>query len=108
MSARLLAGVCRGPVDGAAAGRILPILFIMLGLGELSKVVLIVVGIGPFLIRDLSRSACSTCRASMIPEGGDAGGEFGLCHRAAGGPAAGLAAADSGRCACRWGRPGCS
>ena len=33
---------------------ILPILFIVFGLGELSKVVLIVIGIAPFLIRDLS------------------------------------------------------
>ncbi|MBM7068390.1 ABC transporter permease [Actibacterium sp. 188UL27-1] len=32
---------------------ILPILFIVFGLGELSKVALIVIGIGPFLIRDL-------------------------------------------------------
>lgn len=32
---------------------ILPILFICFGLGELSKVVLIVIGITPFLIRDL-------------------------------------------------------
>lgn len=34
---------------------ILPILFIMFGLGELSKVVLIVIGITPFLIRDTSQ-----------------------------------------------------
>lgn len=33
---------------------ILPILFIVFGLGELSKVMLIVLGITPFLIRDLS------------------------------------------------------
>ena len=33
---------------------VLPILFIVFGLGELSKVVLIVFGIAPFLIRDLS------------------------------------------------------
>ncbi len=32
---------------------VLPILFIVLGLGELSKVVLIVIGITPFIIRDL-------------------------------------------------------
>jgi NitT/TauT family transport system permease protein len=32
---------------------ILPILFIVFGLGELSKVVLIVIGITPFIIRDL-------------------------------------------------------
>jgi NitT/TauT family transport system permease protein len=34
---------------------ILPILFIMLGLGEVSKVALIVIGIGPFLIRDMGQ-----------------------------------------------------
>ncbi len=33
---------------------VLPILFIVFGLGDLSKVVLITVGIGPFLIRDLA------------------------------------------------------
>ena len=33
---------------------VLPILFIMFGLDELSKVVLIVIGIAPFLIRDLA------------------------------------------------------
>jgi NitT/TauT family transport system permease protein len=40
---------------------ILPILFIVFGLGELSKVVLIVVGIAPFLVRDLA------LRAGEIP-----------------------------------------
>lgn len=34
---------------------VLPILFIVFGLGELAKVVLIVVGIAPFLIRDLQQ-----------------------------------------------------
>jgi NitT/TauT family transport system permease protein len=34
---------------------LLPILFIVFGLGELSKVVLIVIGTLPFLIRDLSQ-----------------------------------------------------
>jgi NitT/TauT family transport system permease protein len=33
---------------------VLPILFIVFGLGELSKVVLIVIGVAPFLIRDLA------------------------------------------------------
>ncbi|MCA1366998.1 ABC transporter permease subunit [Bradyrhizobium sp. BRP14] len=33
---------------------ILPVLFIVFGLGELSKVVLIVIGIAPFLVRDLA------------------------------------------------------
>ena len=33
---------------------ILPILFIVFGLGEVAKVALIVIGIAPFLIRDLA------------------------------------------------------
>lgn len=33
---------------------LLPILFIVFGLGELSKVVLIVIGVAPFLVRDLT------------------------------------------------------
>jgi len=33
---------------------ILPILFIIFGLGELSKVVLIVIGVAPFIMRDIS------------------------------------------------------
>lgn len=36
---------------------ILPVLFIVFGLGELSKVVLIVVGVTPFLVRDLAFAA---------------------------------------------------
>jgi NitT/TauT family transport system permease protein len=34
---------------------ILPILFITLGIGEVSKIALIIIGIAPFLIRDLSQ-----------------------------------------------------
>ncbi len=41
---------------------ILPILFILFGLGELAKVVLIVIGIAPFLIRDVA------FRARELPE----------------------------------------
>ncbi len=41
---------------------ILPILFIVFGLGELSKVALIAIGVTPFLIRDLAQ------RALEIPE----------------------------------------
>ena len=40
---------------------VLPILFIVFGLGELSKVVLIVIGITPFMVRDL------TLRVGEIP-----------------------------------------
>ena len=43
---------------------ILPILFIVFGLGELSKVVLIVIGVAPFLIRDLALRRRPGCRAS--------------------------------------------
>lgn len=41
---------------------ILPILFILFGVGEVSKIVLIVVGVLPFMIRDLSQ------RVREIPE----------------------------------------
>lgn len=40
---------------------ILPILFILFGLGELSKIILVVIGITPFLIRDVA------LRVSEIP-----------------------------------------
>ncbi|MEM9912496.1 MAG: ABC transporter permease subunit [Pseudomonadota bacterium] len=45
---------------------ILPILFIVFGLGELSKVVLIVVGILPFLIRDLSQRVLEIPREMIV------------------------------------------
>src|SRR5215470_57071 len=66
------------PVAGAGLGAfvavlsmippmaILPILFIVFGLGELSKVVLIVFGIAPFLIRDLALSVESLPREQLI------------------------------------------
>lgn len=45
---------------------ILPILFIVFGLGELSKVMLIVIGITPFLIRDLSQRALEIPREQIV------------------------------------------
>jgi len=45
---------------------VLPILFIVFGLGELSKVVLIVVGILPFLIRDLSSRTLEIPREMIV------------------------------------------
>lgn len=45
---------------------ILPILFILLGLGELSKVALIVIGITPFLIRDMSQRVIDLPREQFI------------------------------------------
>ncbi|MEM9845088.1 MAG: ABC transporter permease subunit, partial [Pseudomonadota bacterium] len=45
---------------------VLPILFIVFGLGELSKVVLIVVGILPFLIRDLSQRVLEIPREMIV------------------------------------------
>ena len=42
---------------------VLPILFITLGVDELSKIVLIVFGIAPFITRDV-RSASRSCRRS--------------------------------------------
>ncbi|MEA3024550.1 MAG: NitT/TauT family transport system permease protein [Alphaproteobacteria bacterium] len=45
---------------------ILPILFIVFGLGELSKVVLIVIGVTPCLIRDLAFKVTSLPREQMV------------------------------------------
>ncbi|MGV6848490.1 MAG: ABC transporter permease [Marinibacterium sp.] len=45
---------------------ILPVLFIVFGLGELSKVVLIVIGILPFLIRDLSQRVIEIPREMIV------------------------------------------
>jgi len=45
---------------------VLPILFIVFGLGELSKVVLIIVGILPFLIRDLSSRVIEIPREMIV------------------------------------------
>lgn len=45
---------------------VLPILFIVFGLGELSKVVLIIVGILPFLIRDLSQRVLDIPREMIV------------------------------------------
>ena len=66
------------PLVGAALGTtvavlsmippmaILPILFIVFGLGELSKVVLIVIGVAPFLIRDQALAVASLPREQLI------------------------------------------
>jgi len=66
------------PVAGSALGplaavvsmippmAVLPILFIVFGLGELSKVVLIVIGIAPFLVRDLAMSVGAIPREQLI------------------------------------------
>ncbi|MCF3643035.1 ABC transporter permease subunit [Rhizobium sp. TRM95111] len=45
---------------------VLPVLFIVFGLGELSKVVLIVVGIAPFLVRDLAMTVGAIPREQLI------------------------------------------
>ena len=45
---------------------LLPILFIVFGMGELSKVVLIVIGITPFLIRDLSQRTLEIPREQIV------------------------------------------
>ncbi|SON56912.1 Bicarbonate transport system permease protein CmpB [Hartmannibacter diazotrophicus] len=45
---------------------ILPVLFIVFGLGELSKVMLIVIGITPFLMRDLAMTVGAIPREQMI------------------------------------------
>jgi NitT/TauT family transport system permease protein len=79
-----LAGLCFGlalglvPTVGATLGTliavismippmaILPILFIVFGLGELSKVVLIVFGVTPCLIRDLALRVANLPREQMV------------------------------------------
>ncbi len=45
---------------------LLPILFIVFGLGELSKVVLITVGIAPFIARDMQRSTQEIPREQLV------------------------------------------
>jgi NitT/TauT family transport system permease protein len=45
---------------------VLPILFIVFGLGELSKVVLIIIGVTPMLIRDLSLEVAAMPREQLI------------------------------------------
>jgi NitT/TauT family transport system permease protein len=45
---------------------VLPILFIVFGLGELSKVVLIVIGVTPMLIRDISLEVAGMPREQLI------------------------------------------
>jgi NitT/TauT family transport system permease protein len=45
---------------------ILPILFIMLGLGETAKIALIVIGIAPFLMRDVALRAAELPREQII------------------------------------------
>jgi NitT/TauT family transport system permease protein len=76
----LTLGVAIGllPVAGAGFGTlvavlsmippmaVLPILFIVFGLGELSKVVLIIIGVTPTLIRDLSLEVAAMPREQLI------------------------------------------
>jgi NitT/TauT family transport system permease protein len=45
---------------------VLPILFVAFGLGELSKVVLIVFGIAPFMVRDLQQRVAELPREQLI------------------------------------------
>jgi NitT/TauT family transport system permease protein len=45
---------------------VLPILFIVFGLGELSKVVLIIIGVTPTLVRDLSLEVAAMPREQLI------------------------------------------
>lgn len=45
---------------------LLPVLFIMLGLGEVSKIALIVIGVAPILTRDLALSAAALPREQIV------------------------------------------
>jgi NitT/TauT family transport system permease protein len=76
----LTLGVAIGllPVAGAGFGTlvavlsmippmaVLPILFIVFGLGELSKVVLIIIGVTPMLVRDISLEVAGMPREQLI------------------------------------------
>ncbi len=78
--AGLTLGVAIGllPIAGAGFGTLiavlsmippmamLPILFIVFGLGELSKVVLIIIGVTPMLIRDISLEVAGMPREQLI------------------------------------------
>jgi NitT/TauT family transport system permease protein len=78
--AGLTLGVAIGllPVAGAGFGTlvavlsmippmaVLPILFIVFGLGELSKVVLIIIGVTPMLVRDISLEVAGMPREQLI------------------------------------------
>lgn len=45
---------------------VLPILFVVLGLGEVSKIALIVIGIAPFLVRDVQQRALEIPQEQLI------------------------------------------
>jgi NitT/TauT family transport system permease protein len=45
---------------------VLPVLFIVFGLGELSKVILIVLGVTPFLIRDMALAVAGIPKEQLI------------------------------------------
>ncbi|MGD1879176.1 MAG: ABC transporter permease [Kiloniellaceae bacterium] len=45
---------------------VLPVLFIVFGLGELAKVTLIVIGVTPFMVRDLSMSVAGLPREQLV------------------------------------------
>ena len=76
----LVIGICMGLIPYVRAGlspfvailsmvppmAMLPVLFIVFGLDELSKVVLIVVGVTPFLIRDLAMRTGEMPREQLI------------------------------------------
>lgn len=79
-SVGLALGIALGllPIVGSAFGTliavislippmaVLPILFIVFGLGELSKVVLIIIGVAPTLVRDLSLEVAGMPREQLI------------------------------------------
>ena len=85
---------------------LLPILFIVMGLGETSKIALIVIGIAPCMIRDLAMRVAGVA-ARAIDQGADAG-RVDVADRAARRRAADAAAPHRLAAAARSGRPGCS
>ncbi len=85
---------------------LLPMLFIVLGLGEVSKITLIVIGVAPIMIRDLALTAADLPREQIVKAEtlSASSWQIALRGRAAPGPAA----ADRPACACNSAPPCCS
>jgi NitT/TauT family transport system permease protein len=64
--ARALLGPFIGFVSMVPPLALLPVLFIMLGLGETSKIALIVIGVAPIMIRDLSQRVLDLPREQIV------------------------------------------
>ena len=109
---RALAGPIVAAISMVPPMAILPILFIVFGLGELSKVVLIVIGTAPVMIRDMAQRVLDMPREQFIKLqtlGGNVAGCFAaaiakITGRSSTVAGSGLAVSDSRRSNCfdRW------